>query len=413
MIWHTEKRKISELVPHQQNPRTMSEKQVKDLTESLKKFDLVEIPAINLDNTILAGHQRLKILSLLGRENEEIDVRVPDRMLTPEEAQEYLLRSNHNIGSWDFDMLANISEDLLKEVGFASEELDRIFKGITEDNEPPATVEPISKAGEVYILGEHRLLCGSSTDEESYKKLFMGGEKAQMVFTDPPYNVDYSYDWRSDLHKGKKVAHNFFNDKKTDADYFAFIRDVFTHAYAYTTDNASFYCWYATKFHGLMVMAIEEAGWLFSQMLIWGKNHPVLSLGQSFGRTWEPCLFGWKKGKKHYFNKAVNYRDILNQDEFEANFDMWFQKRDNIQEYVHPTQKPVALAEKGIIKSSQQGDIVLECFGGSGSTMIACEQLKRKCYMIELDPIFCDVIRKRYAQFIGREEEWETITQAQ
>lgn len=133
MNWHTETRKINDLIPHPENPRQMSEKQVADLTESLNKFNLVEIPAINLDNTILAGHQRLKILSLLGRGEEIIDVRVPDRMLSEDEAQEYLLRSNHNIGSWDWDMLANISEDLLKEVGFSEDEMS-ILTGMKIDD---------------------------------------------------------------------------------------------------------------------------------------------------------------------------------------------------------------------------------------------------------------------------------------
>lgn len=126
MKWHTEKRKINELIPHQNNPRTMSDRQVQDLTESLKRFDLVEIPAINTDNMILAGHQRLKIMALLGRGTEEIDVRVPDRLLTQEEAQEYLLRSNKNTGDWDWDMLANIGEELLKDVGFNDDEMARL-----------------------------------------------------------------------------------------------------------------------------------------------------------------------------------------------------------------------------------------------------------------------------------------------
>jgi hypothetical protein len=203
MNWQTEKRKINDLVPYKNNPRQMTEKQNEDLKKSLNKFDLVEIPAINKDNTILAGHQRLRIMQTLGRGDEEIDVRVPDRQLTEEEVQEYNIRSNKNTGEWNFDELANSFEvsDLL-EWGFDEKEL-KIDLPVEEDDVPEVQVEAVSKLGDLYQLGNHRLMCGDSTKIEDVEKL-MDGQKADMVFTDPPYGMDLDTDYTKIMDRGKK-----------------------------------------------------------------------------------------------------------------------------------------------------------------------------------------------------------------
>ena len=186
--WHTEKRRVADLVPFEGNPRRMSEKQVADLERSLQKFDLVEIPAVDKDNRIIAGRQRFKILILLGRGNEEIDIRVPNRKLTDEEFKEYLLRSNKNTGDWDLELLANFDPELLKEAGWEDDELDVIFhfnEQVREDDfdaeaELEKITKPATKPGELFMLGPHRLLCGDARKEKNYQVLF-GQDRAQLV----------------------------------------------------------------------------------------------------------------------------------------------------------------------------------------------------------------------------------------
>ena len=397
-----------QLKPAEYNPRKMTEKQVRDLTESVRRFGLVDPIIVNnrsgRENVVVGGHQRLKIAILEGFEA----VPVVYVNLDEKSERELNLRLNRNLGEWDWDMLANFDAEELLNVGFSSQELDK-FLDLKEDDfdankEYQAIQEPQTKLGDLWQVGEHRLLCGDSTQKASYEAI-LGQEKATLVFTDPPYNVGYDYDWRSPLDKGKKIAHRFFNDKKTDEEYREFIASCFLNAFNFTTYDANFYCWYASKFHAIVERGLKEAGWKISQQIIWMKNYPVLSSGQDFHRTFEPCLHGWKKQNKHFYNKLGNLRDIINWDDFQSNFDMWFENRDKLNDYKHPTQKPIKLAERAIKKSSKENDIVMDFFGGSGSTLIACEQLKRKAYLIELDPIYCDVIIKRWELFTGKKAE--------
>jgi hypothetical protein len=196
LSWQTEKRKVKDLMPCGYNPRKLSSEQKEELRKSLEKFNLAEIPAINTDNTILAGHQRVAVLLALGRGEEVIDVRIPNHKLTKEEADEYMLRSNRNVGEWDFGKLKEFKFDFLKEVGFLGFELDKTFlRSCAEDGfdggkEYEKIKSPKTKRGEVYILGEHRLMCGSCAEEKDFERLMSGGI-ARLVFTDPPYNVNY------------------------------------------------------------------------------------------------------------------------------------------------------------------------------------------------------------------------------
>jgi len=404
LAWKTEKRKVSDLIPAKYNPRTLSDKQSKDLSNSIQKFSLADPIIINKDNKIIGGHQRIKILKDQGI--VDVDVRVPDRQLSEKEEEELNLRLNKNVGEWDWDLLAKFDEDMLLGVGFDSNEMDLIL-GVDEDDfNVKKEIEkikgnPVTKKGDLYQLGDHKLLCGDSTNIESYRILF-NKIRAKMIFTDPPYNVDYSYDWRSGLHKGKTVEHNFFNDKKSDKEYYQFIKDCFLNAYKFSFEDTNYYCWYANKFHHIVRQSLIDGGWHFSQVIIWIKNYQVLSPGQDFHRTFEPYFHGWKKGKKHFYNKIGNYKDIVNHEEYEELLSTWYENRDKISTYQHPTQKPLRLAERAIKKSSVVDDIVLDMFGGSGSTLLACEQLKRKCFTIELDPIYCDVIVKRWEQFTNK-----------
>jgi DNA modification methylase len=416
LLWHTEQRRVSELLPCGYNPRKLTEEQKRELIKSLKKFNLAEIPAINTGNTILAGHQRVAALLALGRGEEVIDVRVPNRKLTKEECDEYLLRSNRNVGEWDFGKLKEFKFDFLKEVGFSGFELDKTFLRVCKEDggkapfnareEYDKIAKPKTQKGDVYILGEHRLMCGNSCDEKDFERL-MDGEQARLVFTDPPYNVNYkspaglTYSSKKFGGDGGKI----FNDNLSDKDCLEFYTSVLKTLYKHTSDDVTIYWWFAQRNYQLSKGAFEEANWHISQQIIWLKNSPVLSRGQDYHRVYEPCLVGWKKGQNHYKDKNITkYQDVmmLDKETFAEQLDVWYEKRDNTAKYVHPTQKPVRLTERALKRNSKPLDIVLDGFGGSGSTFIGCEQLGRRCYCMELDPKYCDVIVKRWELYSGK-----------
>ena len=407
--WTSEKRKISGLKFFEGNPRKASEKEAIDLDNSLNKFSLADPIIINLDGEVIGGNFRLSRLKEKGL--EEVDVRVPDRQLDRKEAEELNLRLNKNTGSWDNDLLANFGKDMLEDVGWSSEELDNIFQlKLVEDDfdaeaEYAKITEPVTKTGDLYQLGVHRLLCGDSTSEDDFKKLF-GDKKARMIFTDPPYNVDYKcpggLDYASTKFGG--TGGKILNDNKTDEECLDFYTKVLKNLYNFSTDDCSIYWWFANKNNYINRQAFKFSEWHMSQIIIWLKNSMVFSRGQDYHRQYEPCMFGWKRKKSHYKNKKINdFKDVFNLDfnDYNEMLDVWYEKRDITSKYVHPTQKPVRLAERGLKKNSQNYDIVADVFGGSGSTMIGCEQLHRTCYMAEMDPKYVDVIVKRWEQFTG------------
>lgn len=415
LIWTTEKRKIKDLVPWDKNPRTLTKKQAEDLRKSLEKFNLVEIPAINTDNKVIAGHQRIAIMHLIGRGEELIDVRVPNRPLTEEEFKEYNLRSNKNVGEWNWDMLANHFDlDMLKNVGFSRDELGgKLMPKIDEDDfdaqkEVEKITEAQAKPGDLYQLGNHRLMCGDSTKADDVAKL-MNGEKADMIFTDPPYNVNYNYAKYQAIDHGRKKKFmdggKIFNDDKTELDFYGFLLDVFKLCHAHSADHCAMYVCYATKTDIPFQIAYRDAGWHFSQTIIWLKERIILALGQDYHRVYEPILFGWKQGSKHYKNTTITTeKEVWDLDrmQFEERLDVWYLTRDKSKDYIHPTQKPIRLAERALKKNTTEGNLLYEPFNGSGSTMMACEKTNRRCYAMELDPKYVDVAILRWEKATGK-----------
>ena len=250
----------------------------------------------------------------------------------------------------------------------------------------------------------------------------MNGEKARMIFTDPPYNVDYhstaGNTYSSAKYGGEGNA--IFNDNKTEVDAIAFYSAVLRNAKAFSTDDAVIYWWYASRNYHLNHAAFREVGWKLSQVIIWLKNSIIFSYGQEYHRCYEPCIVGWKEGKSHFTTKMFNnLAEVfsLERDALQDQIDVWYEHRDPTSEYVHPTQKPVRLIERGLRKSSRAGELVIDFFGGSGSTLMGCEQLGRRCFSVELDPKFCDVIVQRYVNLTksrnirlnGAEIEWADI----
>ena len=358
LTWHTEQKKINDLIQFEGNPRNMTEKQNEDLKKSLEKFNLVEIPAIDTDNVIIAGHQRLRVLQLLNRGDEVIDVRMPNRKLTSEEFQEYNIRSNKNLGEWDYDLLANFDEELLKEVGWDSKDLDNIF-GLEPDEKddevPELPKEPKSKLGEIYQLGNHRIMCGDSTKEEDVEKL-MDGNNADMVFTDPPYGIN------AVSHSGvlkKRYKIDIKNDDNVD---------VAIMAYELCKD-IKYQVWWGANYYSSVLP--NATCWI-----VWDKNN-----GESDQMDCELAYTNFKGVTRQHTQSSEKINRI------------------------HPTQKPVSLFEWTIRRFKLEPMIVLDLFLGSGSTLIACEKTKRVCYGMEIDPKYIDVIIERWEQYTGEKSK--------
>ena len=392
--WHTEKRIINQLIPYENNPRIMTEKQKADLQKSLEEFDLVEIPAIDTDNKIIAGHQRLKIMQMLGRGDEEIDVRIPNRKLTEDEFKRYNLRSNKNTGEWDWDLLANFDEELLIDVGFEIEELNSKFdiEGVEEDDfdidkAVEEAKEPICKEGDIWILGKHRLMCGDSTKREDVEKL-MDGKKADMVFTDPPYGMNLNTDWsnaKSKLRfykeKGCKGQGNKYNRVIGD-------EKEFNPEFIFNTFNCKeIFLWGADYY--------KEYIPKYGSWFVWDKRSNeetdvsiITKTDKMYGSCFELC---WSKNNHKREIIRIKWAGIFGTET----------EPDKDKSRKHPTQKPVRLSQVFIDKFSKKDNLILDLFLGSGSTLIACEQTNRVCFGMEIDPVYCDVIIKRWENYTG------------
>lgn len=401
---------INDLKEADYNPRQMTTKQVDDLTASIKEFGLVDPIIVNIHpsrkNIIVGGHQRLKIARSLGFK----DVPAVYVNLTIENEKRLNLRLNRNNGEWNWDTLANnFDVEELLEVGFDKKDLN--FFDLEEDEfdhkkDVESIEQPKVTTGEVYILGDHRILCGDSTKKEDWEKL-MQGEKARLIFTDPPYSVNYKSSAGNSYSLGKYGGEKIFNDDKTNEEALVFYIDVLKNLYDFSRDDACIYWWLAFNLRGMVnMMAFGETNWKISQMLIWVKESMVFSLGQDYHRLHEPCFFGWKNGQKHFSNrKYSNYKDVfsLEREDFSQLQDVWYENRDKTSDYIHPTQKPIRLAERALKKNSEHGDVVIDAFGGSGSTLMGCEQSGRKARIIELDPKFCQAIINRWCKYTNKD----------
>lgn len=381
---------INKLIPATYNPRKdlkPDDAEYIKIKNSIVKFGFVSPLVINKDMTVIGGHQRLKVLKDLGI--TEVECIVVDLDKTNEKALNIAL--NKIQGDWDEDKLEALLQELKLEefdmnlTGFDFDEVDEILNdinGTKEDNFDIDSAyeeieEPITKPGDIWILGNHRLMCGDSTHKDDIMRL-MNNQDADMLLTDPPYNVDYV---------GKTAeALKIKNDNMDDNQFYEFLRKVFENMYIVTKEGASIYVFHADTEGINFRKAFKDAGFKLAECLIWKKDCFVMGR-QDYQWQHEPVLYGWKEGKAHYFINDRTQSTILEFDRPK-------------QSTLHPTMKPIDLIAKLIKNSSKENDIILDLFGGSGSTIIAAEQLNRCCYTMELDPKYCDVIVKR----------WETLT---
>ena len=388
---------LEQLVPYARNARTHSESQVAQIAGSIAEFGFVNPVLIGGDNIIIAGHGRVMAAKKLGlqtvptikldhlTENQRRALVIADNKIAENAGwDEELLRLElQNLADEDFDL------DLL---GFDDVELDDLLASLNDDeaaaldeNIPEVQENPISRTGDIWIMGEHRLLCGDSTSEADMKKL-MAGELADMVFTDPPYNVNYGDTAKDKLRSkgGAKAGRKIMNDNLGD-DFEAFLtaacKNMLDH-----TKGALYICMSSSELDTLQ-SAFRNAGGKWSTFIIWAKN--TFTLGRSdYQRQYEPILYGWKDGNDRYWCGARDQGDV------------WFYNKPQKND-LHPTMKPVDLVVRGIKNSSKTLDIVLDPFGGSGSTLIAAEHTGRQARLIELDPKYVDVIVRRWQEMTG------------
>lgn len=411
--WHTEKRKVVQLIPNDKNPRLMSPKQIEDLKKSIQKFNLVEIPVIDLDNKVISGHQRIMVLKLVGREDEQIEVRIPNRKLTQKEYDQYLLSSNRIHGDWDWKKLVeHFDAGLLASSGFDDTDLTKLFEDLeVEDDKFDVAKElkkikkPKSQSGDLYQLGNHKLICGDSTDPQTLARL-LGNTKVDTLCSDPPYNIGLSYDRGIG---GKQNYGGDVDDSKTDAQYKDLLSKALVNGLSACKPDAHIFTYCDQRYIWLLQTLYQELGVQNKRVCLWIKNSASPTPKVAFNKCYEPCVYG-TIGKPFLSDKAFNLTEVMNKevgsgnnalDQIQDLFDIWLVKRIAGSAYEHPTQKPPQLHEKLLRRCTKPNDALLDLFGGSGSLLIACEQLRRTAYLVEKEPIFMDLIIRRYEKLTG------------
>lgn len=372
---------INELKPYEKNARKHEKADVSTIKASIEEFGMCDPIGIwGENNVIVEGHGRLMALKELGYE-EVPCIRLD--FLSDEQRRAYALAHNKTaeMSDWDFNILDseldNIFDIDMTDFGFEFEEEE---PEVTEDDyEVEIPEEPKAKPGDIYQLGNHRLMCGDSTVLNDVERL-MGGCKADMLLTDPPYNVDYEGKTKDKL----KIK----NDKMNNENFRQFLVDAFTNADMVMKPGAVFYIWHADSEGYNFRGACFDAGWTVRQCLIWNKNSMVIGR-QDYQWKHEPCLYGWKDGAGHLWAADRKQTTILNFDR-------------PTKSELHPTMKPIPLFDYQIKNNTKGGDAVLDLFGGSGTTLMACEQNGRCCYSMEYDPKYVDVIIDRWEQFTGK-----------
>ena len=383
------KLKIADLTPYENNAKEHPKKQIEEIKNSIKQFGFCDPVGIwGEKNIIVEGHGRVLALQQMG-ETEVECIRLDH--LTDDERKAYTLAHNKTTLSSDFDfekLEAELKElsaaDLdfsMSDFGFDLSEFEEPKEAIEDEiPEVDEESEPITQLGDIWQLGDHRLMCGDSTDAGTVA-LLMDGKKADLLLTDPPYNVAYE---SSD---GKTIQ----NDNMSDAEFRKFLTSAFTVAVANLKEGGAFYIWYANLESYNFIGASIDAGLHIRQFLIWNKNSLVLGR-QDYQWKHEPCLYGWKDGAAHKWYNDRSQTTVLE-----------FNKP--LRNGEHPTMKPVELITYQTKNSSKENDLVLDLFGGSGTTLIACEQTGRICRMVEIDEQYCDVIIKRWENLTGQKAE--------
>lgn len=405
-----EQRPIGSVRPYEKNAKEHPKKQVEQIADSIREFGFNQPIVVDKEGVIIVGHGRLKAAELLDLET----VPVVEVDITEEKAKAYRLADNKlNESDWDMDLviaeLKELSLPMLDLTGFSR---DLVLD--TDDNDdvvPAAPKKPRSKLGDVYELGRHRMVVGDSIQPETYKTL-MGGVSADMVFTDPPYNVNYKG-------HGEKTSRTIENDNMAEAAFDIFLVAFFKSAADAVKAGSGWYIFHSSSTQDQFKAALEEAGLAVRAQLIWNKPTAALGWGD-YRWKHEPFFYAGKKDSKLTFYGDRTHSTVIDLHksdkallewakrekrlEAEGRTTIWTMKRDHSGDYDHPTQKPVELITYAIVNSTKEGDVILDGFLGSGSTLIAAEKTGRTCYGVELDPTFADVIVQRFCDYTGQPE---------
>ncbi len=412
LIWRSEKRGVKSLKAWKNNPRKITKVAFEKLKDRIKQRGFHDVIKIDTDGTVLSGNQRKKALTELGI--QEVTVLIPNRKLTLDERNKIALESNTNDGEWDFEGLKSFDMDTLTDIGFDKNELQDIWSENLEaeddqfdvDAELKKITKPKTKLGDLIIMGGHRLYCGDSLDPSSLKKLF-GKEKASMIYSDPVYNIKINYNGGIG---GKQNYGGNVNDNRTDSDYKEFLRKSMVNALSVSKPDTHIFYWSDQIYIGFVQDLYRELGIDNKRVCLWVKNsqNPVPSV--AFNKCYEPCTYG-VRGRPYITKNIQNLNEVMNKEITTGNnlltealdhLDLWFVKRLSGKEYEHATSKPPKLHEKAIRRCTKPGDIILDSFAGSSSTMICAEQLKRRVYAVELEPRFCDLTIKRFELLTGK-----------
>jgi len=424
---------LDRLVPFARNPRTHTEEQVAQIAASIVEFGWTNPVLVGADGVIIAGHARVMAARKLGL--SEVPVIVLDHL--SEAQRRALVIADNQLAlagtGWDEELLRGLLVDLRQDefnldvLGFSDEEIaawltqdpEAPHEGLIEEDAVPEPLEePVTRRGDLWILGSHRLLCGDSASSEDVKRL-VEGAPVDLVNTDPPYNVrveprsnnaiaaglssfaGLQHHQSFDVHRGASKAkattkkmrpkdRALANDFMKDADYDVLLRRWFGNLAEVLKPGGAFYLWGGYANCANYPPALAECGLYFSQAIIWVKEHPVLTRKDFMGNH-EWCFYGWREGAAHWFNPEITNAT-----------DVWSVKKVSPNAMVHLTEKPVELAARSLTYSSKAGQTVLDLFGGSGSTLIACEKLGRRARLMEIDPPYCDVIIRRWQEYAGK-----------
>lgn len=406
---------LGDLNPAPYNPRIWDDAALDQLCESIQRFGFLDPIIINIapnrKYVVISGHMRLAAARKLGMTTVPcLQVVLPDI----EREKELNIRMNRNTGQWDWEKLRDFDMTLLLNVGFDDQDLSRIWDDMlqTEDDdfdveeELAAIEEPKTKPGDMYQLGIHRLICGDGTDPSVGRRL-CGEDQPDMIYTDIPYNINLDY---SGGVGGNANYGGTTNDNKSDEEYADFVRKIIGNALAVAKKDCHCFIWHDQSYTWLIQKLYRELGIKFRRTCLWIKNVANATPKTAFNKVYEPVAYGIC-GDPYLSEKQMNLTEILNKEVGTGNraiddildyLDIWLVKRLPGNEYSHATQKPPTLHEKPLRRCTRPGDIVLDLTAGSGSTLISCEQMKRKALLCEIEPRFCDLIVKRYEELTGQ-----------
>ena len=391
---------INTIKPYENNPRKLKDSAIEKVAKSIKEFGFRQPIVVDKEKIIVVGHTRYRSSKKLGLTN--LPITIADN-LTPEQINAYRIADNrtNEEAEWDIELLKTELKDLqLKDfdldlTAFDEDQLNNFLfeekDGLTDEDAVPETPEePITKLGDIWKLGNHRLMCGDSTLINNFDKLCL--EQADMIFTDPPYGMSYGGGRaEGSTPKGALVkAHGMIkNDDLRDEELINLVKDSLSTSLMKSKQGSASYICFTWRTYSEFYKALTDAGFKIKNCIVWDKKS--IGLGLSHYRPQHEFIFYC--GEQWYGDKSQS--------------DVWYMSRGATSKYVHPTQKPVELICKALENSSKNEDVIIDCFGGSGSTLIACEKLNRKARVMELDPKYCDVIVKRWEQFTGLKAELE------